>query len=89
MKDTNDLHAVSYAVVHDVGSFGKLVEAWRDLIAHFTDGVILGNQRKRFIKLPKVVVSLCLSPSAFSEATDPEQILPSGMGDPEMASSHL
>ena len=89
MEDSNDFHHVSYAVVDDVGSFGKFPVAWRNLVARFTDRVIFTNKRKRLVKLPKVVVSLCLPPSAFSEATDPEQILPSGSGDPELAFSHF
>ena len=89
MKDSNDFHHVSYAVVDYVGSFGKLAVAWRNLIADVTDRVIFTNKRKRFIKLPKVVVSLCLPPSSFSEPTDSEQILSSGSGDPELAFSHL
>jgi hypothetical protein len=89
MKDSNDFHHVSYAVVDYVGSFGKLAVAWINLIADATDRVIFTNKRKRFIKLSKVVVSLCLPPSAFSEPTNSEQILSSRPGDPELAFSHL
>jgi len=55
-----------------VGSFGKLAVAWIDLIAGATDCGIFANESKRFIKPPKIVVSLCLAPSAFSEPTNPE-----------------
>ena len=89
MKDSNDLHDVSYAVVDDVGAFGKLSVACGNLIADFADRVIFTNKRKRFIKPPKVMVALCLPPSAFSEPTNSEQILSSGSGDPESPFSHL
>jgi hypothetical protein len=70
MKDSNDFYHLSYAVEDYVGTFGKLAVAWINLIADATDRVILTDKRKRFIKLSKVVVSLSLSPSAFSEPTN-------------------
>jgi|GEM_PF-6677607 len=88
MKDPNDFHHVSDSVVDYAGAFGKLAVTWRNLIADVTDRVIFTNKRKGFIKLPKVMVSLCLPPSAFSEPTNLEQILSSGSGDPESAFSH-
>ena len=89
MKNANDFHPVSDTVVNDMGSFGKLAVAWIDLIAGIADQTVLTDQYKGFIKLPKVVVSLCSAPPALRESTNPEQILSCGPGDPKLAFSHL
>ena len=89
MEYSNDFHHVCNAVVDYVRSFGKFAVAWVDFNAGAADNRISANEYKRFIKLPEIVVSLGLPPSAFIEPTNPEQILPSGPGEPKSRFSHL
>jgi len=87
MEYPNDLHHVRNTVVNHMGPLRVFSVALEDFIACTTDQQVFAYELKRFIKLSEVVVALCLAPSTLSESANAEQVLTSGPGNSESASS--